>query len=159
MVGLKLCIKIILSCASGALVSVALAQDRWVYDQNTQPLEVVNDIVKKENQSTNIVTTTLDQVSNTEGAFGAENKVSSTLDSIRIHLATYLEWLVFTGLTVAVILIIYNGLLLVMNPVSGEDLKKVQKKLLYIITWALMLTGFYFVLKVLLNIFTTVAVG
>lgn len=158
MLGMKLLVKIFLSCMSGVLVSVTLAQDWWVYDQNTQPIEIVDKIVELENGDSNIVKTKLDQVTQL-WTFGAENKVSGTLDSIRINLANYLEWFVFIGLTVAVILIIYNGLLLVMNPVSGDDLKKIQKRMLYIILWVLMMTGFYFVLKVLINIFTTVVVG
>jgi hypothetical protein len=143
---------------SGVLVSVTLAQDWWVYDQNTQPIEIVDKIVEGENKDTKIVRTKLDQVTQV-WTFWAENKVSGVLDSVRINLANYLEWFVFIGLTVAVLLIIYNGLLLVMNPVSGDDLKKIQKRMLYIIVGVLMMTGFYFVLRVLLNIFTTVVVG
>lgn len=158
MVGIKLLFKIFLSCMSGVLVSVSLAQDWWIYDQNTQPIEIVDKIVQQENASTKVITTKLDDVQQ-NGTFGAENKISGVLDSVRINLANYLEWFVFIGLTVAVLLIIYNGLQLVMNPVSGDDLKKVQKKLLYIIVGVLMMTGFYFVLKVLLNIFTTVVAG
>lgn len=158
MVGMKLLFKIFLSCMSGVLVSVTLAQDWWVYDQNTQPIEIVDKIVEGENKDTKIVRTKLDQVTQV-WTFWAENKVSGVLDSVRINLANYLEWFVFIGLTVAVLLIIYNGLLLVMNPVSGDDLKKIQKRMLYIIVGVLMMTGFYFVLRVLLNIFTTVVVG
>ncbi len=155
MVGIKLLFKIFLSCMSGVLVSVSLAQDWWIYDQNTQPIEIVDRIVQQENASTKVITTKLDNVQQ-NASFGAENKVSGVLDSVRINLANYLEWFVFIGLTVAVLLIIYNGLQLVMNPVSGDDLKKVQKRLMYIIVGVLMMTGFYFILKVLLNIFTTV---
>lgn len=158
MVGMKLLVKIFLSCMSGVLVSVSLAQDWGVYDQNTQPIEIVDAIVQKENQSTKIITTKLDQVQQDQ-SFGAENKISGTLESVRKNLANYLEWFVFIGMTAAVVLIIYNGILLVMNPVSWDDLKKIQKKLLYIIVGVLMMTGFYFILKVLLNIFTTVVTG
>lgn len=158
MVGMKLLVKIFLSCMSGILVSVSLAQDWGVYDQNTQPIEIVDAIVQKENQSTKVITTKLDQVQQDQ-SFGAENKISGTLESVRKNLANYLEWFVFIGMTAAVVLIIYNGILLVMNPVSWDDLKKIQKKLLYIIVGVLMMTWFYFILKVLLNIFTTVVTG
>jgi hypothetical protein len=129
--------RIALSCACGALAGFAFAQAgntnnnmRRAYD-NAKPLDVVNDIVQ--NDDTNVIETKLDQVDNNLGQFPDPSlKISNTFDSVRQNLDNYLQRFVFIALTAGVVLIIYNGFILVTSPLSEEGAQKVRKRLLYL---------------------------
>ncbi|MBU1757710.1 hypothetical protein KKG31_00740 [Patescibacteria group bacterium] len=63
------------------------------------------------------------------------------MDYLRKNIGPYLQWAVYIGLTMAVILIIYNGLLMVTNSLHKEgDMEKVKKRLINIVIGVLLLT-------------------
>lgn len=157
--------KILLSCVAWAVsFGMIFAQDRGNYTlrdcaADTKFSECVIDrIVGQEKSDTGIIGTDLDYVNKNEGAFEEQLKISNTLDSSRYHLESYLEWFAFLWLSAAVALIVYNGIMLMFSPLSPDQLTAVKKRLMYIILGALMITGFYFVMKVLLSILVQVVV-
>lgn len=81
--------------------------------------------------------------------------MANTLDSIRIKIAPYLQWLFFIGLGAAVILIIYNGILLMTGAVSGEDYKKVTGRIKNIAIGVGVLTGFAIIIRVFIAILSS----
>lgn len=115
---------------------------------------VVSNIVWNENKDTGIITTHLDTVNRDNGDFrdDEELKISNTLSDAKTKLAPYMEWIAFIGLSLAVALLIYNGLLLVVSPLSDDQVASVKKRIWYILAGVLLITGFYFVLKVLLSV-------
>lgn len=138
---------ILLTC----LGSQALAQQGSRGAYGNDPLQVLDTIVGESNasQDTRIQETALDKVSNTQGSFGSQYRIANTLDSIRVNITPYLQWMVFIGLSVAVVLIIYNGF----NLVTGQgDMKVTKTKILNIVYWILILTGFYFIIQIALSV-------
>ncbi len=113
--------------------------------------EQVLDRVVDNSKTENIIESQFDNVIN-KGTFGQDKKISGTLDSIRDNISFYLNWILFLGLTGATILIVYNGFLLVFTPVAGDQLEKVKKRLLNIVVGVVVMTGFYFIIKVSLSV-------
>lgn len=127
----------------------------WDEYKNARPQDIVDDIVAHEDSD--IIKTKLDQVTKTQGAFHNANypglKIASTLDQVREHIAPYLQWVAYLALAWATSLIIYNGLRLVLSPLSPDEAAKVKSRMTYIVLGVLLVTGFYFILKIILAIY------
>ncbi len=135
-----------------ALISLfsfsAFAQEgsRWKYWSD--PLTILDTVVWEANSSSRIQDTALDNISDTEGSFQSNYKISNTLDYLRINMAPYIQWAVYIGLVMAVILLIYNGFLMVTNTIHKTwDFQKIKTRIWYIVIWVLLLTGFYAIIK------------
>jgi hypothetical protein len=81
------------------------------------------------------------------------------LESVRQNISFYLQWVAYLALAGAVTLIIYNGLMLVLSPMSPDEAGKVKTRIIYIATGIVLVTGFYFVLKIILAIYYDVFVN
>jgi hypothetical protein len=63
------------------------------------------------------------------------------LDWFRQNINPYLQWTVYIGLSIAVILLIYNGLLMVTNAIHKEgETAKVKKNIMNIVIGVIILT-------------------
>ncbi len=143
---LAACIRVLL------LMGVSQWQGRDTYD--AEPRDVLDHVVNRLNDGNNdkIIWTQLDQVNNDEWAYGDEFALTNTLDSTRVRITIYLQWLSFMAMVVATVLIIYNGLRLVLSPMQPEEAANIKKRLLYIILWLLVSTWFYFIIKITLSV-------
>ena len=134
---------------------VVTASTRQQYNNST-PDEILQDIVWAANgklrDQSQIVVTKLDGTTNSQ-IFGVEHKLSGTLESVRQNISYYLQWIAYFALAGAVTLIIYNGLMLVISPLSPDEASKVKTRMIYIATGIVLVTWFYFVLKILLAIY------
>ncbi|USN55462.1 MAG: hypothetical protein H6765_02460 [Candidatus Peribacteria bacterium] len=92
-----------------------MAASRQDYE-HAEPIEIINTIV--ETDDSKVIDTELNRVDNSFGPFDTNLKIANTFDSVRFNMSSYLERIVFLGLSGAVILIIYNGLRLALSPVS-----------------------------------------
>lgn len=79
------------------------------------------------------------------------------LDSLRQNVWPYINWIVFIGLSVAVILIIYNWILLITQSMDESVLWKVKTRITYLVFWVIILTWFYFILAIVWSIIANVA--
>jgi hypothetical protein len=77
-----------------------------------------------------VLVSPLDKVSRTEGQFESDKRLANTLDSLRQRISEYLNRILFLGLSGATILIVYNGLTMVMTPMTGDQLEKVKKRII-----------------------------
>lgn len=163
--------KMIMSCIAWAVCALVFlfpvtsvkAQISWDYGKwwsykplndwgNTKYAEDLLDrIVGEEKNDTWIIQTDLDTVNQNRWWFENDLKISNTLDSTRFELSSYLEWLAFLWLSAAVALLVYNWLMLVTSPLAEDQLAQVKKRIVYIIAGTLLLTWFYFVMKILLS--------
>lgn len=83
-------------------------------------------------------------------------KITNTLDYIRNNLDPYIQRAIYVGLVLAVIAVIYLGFLLVTNAVHKEwDWTKIKTKIWYVVMWVLLLGGFYFIIKVMVALITS----
>lgn len=132
-----------------------MASTRQEY-RASKPDAILKDIVWEANGKTRneseIIVTELDNVTNMQ-EFGSEYKLSGTLDSVRQNLDNYLQWIAYFALAGAVTLIIYNWLMLVISPMSPDQAGKVKTRIIYIATGIVLVTWFYFVLKILLAVY------
>lgn len=156
---------VLVTCVAWAFMGFAMAGNSGVdcdptvlwkcYTDSNDPMAIVEEIVN--NDDSDIIETELDQVKNTQ-IYGVEFKLAGTLESVRQQISPYLQWIAFIWLSMAVILVIYNGVLLVSTPLSPDQATTVRKRLLYIIWWVTLITGFYFVLKILLSVYVDIFV-
>lgn len=143
----KIIIYIITSFFLLGNVSVFAQQESrgWYGDS---PLEVLDRVVGEANKDVQFQETALDNITDKEWAFQSQYKISNTLDYLRVNIAPYLQWMVYIGLVLSVILIIYNGFLMVTHSINkAGDFWKVKKRIGYIAIGVLLLTGFYAIIK------------
>ncbi|GHW02940.1 hypothetical protein AGMMS50249_7260 [candidate division SR1 bacterium] len=134
---------------SGDIVS---AQSGSSLRNNTStPTQLLDSIVGKANESDRINDTTLDGVTSQDSTSSSSGnpqfRITNTLGWISAHLHPYLQRIVFLGLTIATILIIYNGFMMVTNTLHDQgEIKKIQKNFVYIGIGVVILVGFYYLL-------------
>lgn len=138
-----------------------MANTRQDY-KDSKPDAILKDIVGEANwelrDQSQIIVTKLDGTTNMQ-EFGEEHKLSGTLESVRQNISYYLQWVAYLALAGAVTLIIYNGLRLVLSPMSPDEAGKVKTRIIYIATGIVLVTWFYFVLKIILAIYYDVFVN
>lgn len=122
----------------------------WAWGRN--PEEVLDKVVQDANKKDGVQETALDEIDGSYGIYWDDRKITNTFDSIRENIAPYIDWAVFIGLSIATILIIYNWLMLVTLPVQSDATGKVMTRLKFIIIWVLIITGFYFIIKLVLSL-------
>lgn len=152
----KLC-TVILFCSLFLLnVGVFAEQEsRWWYGND--PLEVLDRVVGEANKNVQFQETALDNISDKEGSFQSQYKIANTLDYLRINIAPYLQWAVYIWLVIAVILIVYNGFLMVTHTINNEgDFGKVKSRIWYIAIWVLLLTWFYAIIKLVVGLINSI---
>ena len=117
--------------------------------------EVLNSIVNKANQQYDIQDSPLEKVNQRQWWYPIQYKIVNTLDSIRVNIAIYIQWIVFIGLALATIGLIYIGFLMVTNAVSNEwTIEKIKTRVIGIVVGVLLITGFYAVLRLLTSLIT-----
>lgn len=135
----------------------------WVYSAEnikvptftTTPEQFLDTIVEKVNKwSENITQSHLDQINSNEWDYDSQYQVTNTLDALRKRLVPYIQWIVFLWLSWAVFAIIYLWSQLVWASLSWKDemVSQVKNTLTNVVVWVLWLTGFYFIMKLLLSI-------
>ncbi len=150
-------IKVLLVVVMMGSFSSCLAQQSSWGSYGNNPLDILDTVAWEANDQYKIQETKLNEVSNLEGGFPSQFRITNTLDSIRAKITPYIQWIMFIWLSLAVVLIIYNGLLLVTNSLHGDgEISSVQKRIINILIWVLVLTGFYFILQVTLSLIANV---
>lgn len=131
-----------------SLPLLSFAQE-WSWGKyGNDPISILDTVVQEANQDGKIQQTALDGITDQQWAYTKQYKIANTLDWIRNNINPYLQRAVYIGLSVAVILLIYNGFLMVTNSLHGAwDISKLKNRFIYILVWVLLLTGFYFVIK------------
>ena len=147
--------KIVISLLFAPVCLTFAASDNWGgYGSN--PVEVLDSVVSEANNTDQIQETSLDRINNQEWGY-VWFQISNTLDWLRLHIATYLQWIVYIGLSLAVILLIYNGFLMVTHVVHKEgDFSKIKKNIMNIFIWVIILTSFYAIIKLVIGVLNSV---
>lgn len=129
-------------------------------DYGDDPVQILDNVVETANDDYHIQQTALDHATNTQGAYLPQYKIANTLDRLRNNINPYLQWAVYIGLSAAVILLIYNGFLMVTNSIHKEgDSAKVKKNIINILIGVLVLTWFYFIIKLIVALISSLVWG
>lgn len=78
--------------------------------------------------------------------------VESSLSSIKDNSNDYISWLWFIWLSIALILIIYNGIYLLANFTDENRFSKIKKRFVSLIIWVVVLTSGYLIIKFAVSI-------
>lgn len=140
-----------------SLPLLSFAQE-WSWGKyGNDPIMILDTVVQEANQDGKIQQTALDGVTDQAWSYSKQYKIANTLDRLRANINPYLQRAVYIWLSVAVILLIYNGFLMVTNSLHGEwDIAKVKKRFIYILIWVLLLTGFYFIIKLVVSLINSI---
>lgn len=112
------------------------------------PSTVLDRVAERVNRD-RIQENALNDTSNTQWQYASEYKITNTLDALRVQITPYIQWTMFIGLSLAVMLLIYNGFLMVTNWLHGEwDTSKVKTRIMNIIIGVVLLTWFYIIIQV-----------
>lgn len=126
---------------------------------NGRPLDIIEHIVDEAQGPFEIQNTKLNNINAKSSmiSHAGKYKIAGTLDRIRVNIQPYLQWLVFLGLTIAVILLIWNGFLLVTNSAIGRgDPKTAKENIKNIVLGVIIMSSFVALIKItvaVLNIF------
>lgn len=154
---MRVLVYVLLTCLCWWLCGIVMAST-WNDYKDAKPQDIVDTIIWRKWATEDgvykdgIIKTKLDGVTNNQ-IFGAEHKLSWTLDSVRQNISFYLQWIAYLALSGAVGLIVYNGLRLVISPLSPDEASKVKTRIMYIALGIVVTTWFYFALKILLAIY------
>lgn len=132
----------------------------YVNGQNTgskranSPIFLLDQFWRDVNSGDRIQDTALNDFNPNQWQYASEYRIANTFDALRIQIAPYIQWIMYIGLSLAIIGIIYNGFLMVMKPagVDSWENSKVKSRLLNIVTWVFLLTGFYVIIQAILAI-------
>ena len=130
--------------SAGIVVTPVNSVETWTADS------FVNSVVEKAN-SEGIVVRTKDV--NFNGWW-----VKSTLDQVTKSSITseYINWFGFFALSVAVVLIIYNWVLLISSRWNDSVYKKVQTRLVNIIIWIIVIFAGYMIIRWVISIMSSI---
>jgi len=119
------------------------------------PTDILDNVVGKANEY-NIIDTQRDGVTSKGPERYHDNPeytITNTLFYVKNRIHPYLQRTLYIGLAAATILLIYNGFLLVTNAAHGEgELTKIKANLMYIGIGVIILTGFYFLLDLIVAV-------
>lgn len=142
-------------CYTLPLLSFAQSSSRSKYGDN--PIQILDTVVVDANADYKIQQTALDNATDKEWAYVSSYKIANTLDWLRNNINPYLQRAVYIWLSVAVILLIYNWFLMVTNAIHKEwDAAKIKKNIMNIAIGVIILTGFYFIIKLVVSLINSI---
>jgi len=139
---------------------LGFAQDSSRSTYGSDPIQILDNVVSEANDDYKIQQTALDGATDKQWAYSSQYKIANTLDRFRNNINPYLQWAVYIWLSVAVILLIYNGFLMVTNAVHKEgETAKIKKNIINIVIGVIILTGFYFIIKLTVSVINSIFGG
>lgn len=120
--------------------------DKWMND----PIANLDATRKAANWNLTWVqdTPTMNAITSTTSAYYNEwFTIRATFEYLVKNIHVYLQYLEYAGLTAALILVIWNGFMLVMSKDRAGQMKKFTKNLIYIWIWVFLLGWFYLLIE------------
>ena len=137
-------------------ISFAQHEKRW--DYWTDPMQIFNTFVYETSKEWeyNIHKTALDWFNDNQWGYESSYKIANTLDYIRNNMDPYIQRAIYVGLVLAVVALMYLWFLLVTGWLHTEwDWSKIKSKVMYIVIGVFLLSGFYFIIKLMVAIITS----
>ncbi len=144
----KLFFLMIASLLSVSVCLPAVSLAWWEFSWN--PFRILDEVASEANDENRIQETALDDTSELQWAYPLQYRLTNTLDAIRQQIGPYLQRAFFIGLAIAVILIIFNGLMLVTHSAHGKgDIGEIRKRLTNVAIGVVVLVGVYSIVRIL----------
>ena len=78
--------------------------------------------------------------------------IKDTLENIKWNSVWYIEWMGFIWLSIAFLLIIYNGIVILANFWWDDKLAKAKKRFVSLILWVVIVTSGYLIIKLVVSL-------
>lgn len=118
-------------------------------EYGTDPITILDTVVDKANEDFKVSETKLDTVNPKEWWQPIQYKITNTLEYFRKNINPYLQWIIFIGMAAAVILLIWNGFLMVTNATHNKwDIKKVKENITNILIGVVIMLGFVALIRI-----------
>ncbi len=143
----------ILFITMGMSIFPAFAKNGW-WSYGSSPIEILETVKTNTNDDAGyeIQDTALDKAMN-EVSPSSEHRIYATLTAVRQHINVYLQWMMYIGLSLATILLIANGFMMVTHGVHKSwDFSALKKNVSKIVIGVLIMTGFRAIMKLLLAV-------
>ena len=141
-----------------SLFWISLAQNGKWGDYGSDPMQAFETFVDDANKGWySIQETALDWVTDLQWWYSREFKITNTLDYIRKNLDPYLQWVIYIWLIWATVALIYLWFLLVTHWLHKQwDWTKIKTNIMYVVMWVILLTWFYFIIKIMIALTTSI---
>jgi hypothetical protein len=119
------------------------------------PVDILDTVADKANEDYYISESKFNDISSQTEQYDANpnHRITNTLYTLKNKIHPYLQRTLYLGLTAATILLIYNGFLLVTNGIHEQgEFSKIKGNLIPIGIGVIILTGFYFLLDLIIAI-------
>ena len=119
------------------------------------PTKLLDAVAWLSNKTNKIQDTALDGVTSQSSSCGIVwGNLTKTLCYLKENIHPYIQWIVYAWLALSLIFLIYNGFKMVTNVMNGweGDIAKVRTNILYIWIGVIILTGFYYILDIIMAI-------
>lgn len=125
------------------------AQSKFYGWQSGNVIQVIDNIQKKNPVIHSIFEQKVRTYAN-GGAqwFGPDNRIANGAWILVEAISPYVQWIVFFGMSLSVILIIYNGFLILTNAWDDGQIKTAKDNVINIVIGVLVLGWFYFILRI-----------
>ncbi len=124
---------------------------RWEFWRD--PIQILDTVKDKANDKKwneiqdTALDETMDQVS------GDEHRLLATLEAVNKKINVYFQWMTYVGLSIATILLIFNGFMMVTHAIHNSwDIATTKKNISRIIIWVILMLGFWAVIKLILAV-------
>ncbi len=155
----KIILALIVFCSTLPLIGFAQTNNSSRGKYGGNPIQILDTVVSDANDAAGyqVQQTALDSATDKQWAYASPYKIANTLDWLRQNINPYLQRAVYIWLSIAVILLIYNGFLMVTNAAHKEwETAKVKKNIINIVIGVIILTGFYFIIKLAVSLINSI---
>ena len=119
----------------------------------SEPIQILDSVASEANDEYRIQETQLDDISPLQWSYASQYRLTNTLDSMRQNIWPYINRAYYIGLAAAVLLLVFNGFLMVTNSLHGKgDLWESKKRLVNIVLWVIVLTGIYAIVRIFMSL-------
>lgn len=143
--------KVVILCVLSGIVLCSIntyADRQGRGDLGSNPGDILDYIAGEVNED-RIQDTALNDISPTQWQYASQYRLTNTLDAIRTQITPYIQWAMYIGFTAIVILIVYNGFLMVTNSVNGGagDTSQIKTNLKNLALWWVGLGSIYLIIE------------
>lgn len=124
--------------------------------------DLLDEIYKDQKKDDTVQETAIDHVNSVscnEPSVGDGFTISRTLCYIKQEMHNYLQYVVYIGLSAAVIFLIWNGLKIITSSNKETQMWEFKKNLKKLIIWVVILVAFYAIIEIFVSIVNLLSPG
>ncbi len=136
-----------------ALWMISYADKSWRWEFGSTPIQILDTVKDNANSEKGyeIHETALDPA--VKNVPNSEHPILKTLERVSERLHFYLQWIMYVGLALGTILLIFNGFMMVTHAIHNSwDLSTIKKNVTKIVIGLFIMLGFWAIIKLILAV-------